>query len=700
MNAKTLAPCALVADDDPVARRLLSELLRQNGFDVVDTGNGQEALAAAANRRPDLVVLDAKMPHVDGYSACAQMRQNEETSSVPIVIITGSDGAESVNQAYDAGATDFIVKPVNWPLLGHRLRYIMRNAGLTQALANSESANQALLRAIPDRILVLDTAGNVKRALDATGQHRNEASPQRVADLFPGYVTKRMLQGIQSALANNEPHTHEYADKKTGTELRYFEARYTPMDSESVLALIRDVTERKQAERKIHTLANFDPLTGLPNRDLFTERCSDALTEAAGSQERITVFHIDLDHFKRVNDAFGHDTGDELLRAVATRLSHCVRAGSARLGHCDVARFGGDEFVVFLRHAPADSSPVALARNIIKAMAEPFMHGETDVVVTPSIGVATAAPPEWDVQELLKKAATAVQSAKDSGRNTYRRYSEIMGSLTIKRICMESELRRALKNNEFEVHYQPKYDANTLELAGAEALLRWTHPQQGPISPGVFIPLAEESGLIVEVGAWMVKDVCRQLGQWNDDGASVPVIALNISGEEFRHGNPVQHLKEACDQAGVSPHQVEVEITESVLLHDIEAVRRCLQELRELGFSIAVDDFGVGYSSLAYLQTFPLSTLKIDRAFVREIQSPDDEAAICSAIVALGKSLKLKVVAEGIETDAQHRCLASKGCDLLQGFLFSKPLPAEQFAEQFNRPPLFLAQPQAEVRTG
>lgn len=675
-------PIAIVADDEPSIRHLLTRMLQGHGFDVVEAENGREALEAAERAPPSLMVLDARMPLLDGYDVCARARQNPALERVPIVMVTGYDETAAVHRAFDAGATDFVSKPVNWPLFGHRLRYVMRNAGLLSALQLSEAANAALLSAIPDRILVVDAQGRIERAL--SGPDATAATAQTLDDLLPGYVARQARTCVAQVLRDGRHVTHEYAALQASQSMRYFEARFTGMDATRVLILIRDVTASKQAQREIFTLSNFDPVTGLPNRTLFTERCRQSVADSAALGTEIALLHVDLDHFARVNDTLGHEIGDDVLRCIAGRLVHCAQERVPDPASVDVARFGGDEFVVFLRDATAESTAVLLARALIGALTDPFVYREHEFVVTASIGIAASASRDASVQTLLKNAATAAHVAKAGGRNGFRLYAETMSARTARRVDLETQLRHALKNDEYVVYYQPKICARSGALAGAEALLRWQHPERGVVPPGEFVPLAEECGLITELGARVVEKVCAQMAAWRDEGFDVPKIAVNISGEEFRNGNPVALLQGACQRHGVAPAQIEVEITESMLLHDIDEVRRALEQLREIGFSLAVDDFGVGYSSLAYLHTFPLHTLKIDRAFIEQIGVPDDPAPICKAIISLARGLGLHVVAEGVETDVQRRCVSAMGCDLLQGYLFDAPLPAADFAQRMT----------------
>jgi diguanylate cyclase (GGDEF)-like protein len=407
------------------------------------------------------------------------------------------------------------------------------------------------------------------------------------------------------------------------------------------------------------------------------------------------VLYVDLDQFKRINDTLGHGTGDALLRQVAERLQSTVGQDTAGGMNAQIARVGGDEFMVVLSGLANADQALQAANKILAAHTAPFLQASYELVISPSIGIAAFPEHGEDVQNLLKHAEGAMYEAKSSGRNQLRVYDKAVNARALKRLSLEIELRRAVENSSLEMYYQPKYDARTLELIGGEALLRWFHPERGQIPTADFIAVAEETGLIGDIGKWAMQRVCRDLGQWRSAGLTLPHVAVNVSGRDFMHPEALLRLSDTVSQANLPASIFELELTEGVLMRDAEAGRRSLLALKEFGFALAVDDFGTGYCSLNYLKRFPLDTLKIDRSFVSDINQDPDDAAIVRAIIALGHSLDLKVVAEGVTTLAQLRFLQNESCDAIQGFLMSAAVPAAEFIELLRLPQRSIVLPES-----
>ena len=679
MSAAGASVRVLVADDDGLLRDIAAATLEGAGFIVETVPTGDAALAACVRHMPDIVLLDVEMPGGDGYQACSNIRTLPGGFDVSIVMVTGLDDPTSINLAYDAGATDFVVKPINWALLVHRIRYVLRGARTIDALRLSEQKNAALLKVIPDGIFLLDAAGMVSHCFSPvaglpTPSHRGMF---HLSELLPEGALVQAMQCLDATL-RGAPAAFEFSLPGEGPAGRQFECRYLPNASGQVLAIVRDITERKQTEAHIHRLTYFDALTGLPNREWIGDYLAKALAEAARSDRRIALLYIDLDQFKRINDTLGHQTGDALLGQVAGRLTDALAymGASGRL-----ARVGGDEFIVVLSGNPAATAAEQAAQRIQAGLAAPFRQGSYEFVVTPSIGIALFPEHGTDAQTLLKNADGAMYEAKASGRNQFRVFTSAVNARVTKRLSLEMELRRAFENAQLEVYYQPQYDARTLRLAGAEALLRWFHPQRGQISTGDFIAVAEETGLIGDIGRWTLQQVCRDLQQWRAAALQVPSIALNVSGRDFMRQDVLLRISRVVEEAHLPASLFELELTEGVLMQDIEGGQRSLHALKEFGFALAVDDFGTGYCSLSYLKRFPLDTLKVDRAFVNDITVDEEDAAIVRAIIGLGHNLGLKLVAEGVETPEQLQFLRAAGCDLIQGFLMSRAIPAAAFAE-------------------
>jgi diguanylate cyclase (GGDEF)-like protein/PAS domain S-box-containing protein len=436
----------------------------------------------------------------------------------------------------------------------------------------------------------------------------------------------------------------------------------------------RDVTETRLAELKVHELARYDGLTGLPNRNMFLGELDRTIARARRQDMRFAVCFIDLDHFKTVNDRLGHAAGDELLRVMATRLRGAVRASDL------VARLGGDEFVVLLEEGGGPGELDALGHKLLTAMGEPVVLQGCTFLVTGSVGLSMFPQDGADAATLLKNADAAMYQAKGRGKNNVQFYTAELADIAARQFELESELRLALAREELLLHYQPRFDVRTGALLGLEALVRWRHPKRGLVPPDEFIPLAEQRGLIVPLGRWVIRAACRQLRDWRAAGLAPPPVAVNLSARQFADDALVGDFQEAMARHGVLAHELEVELTESVLMADPERANEVLQQLCRMGLKIAIDDFGTGYSSLSYLQRFPARTVKIDRSFIRKLPDSSADTAITTAVISMAHSLGLTVVAEGVETPQQLQQLRELGCDEAQGFLLGRPVEAAVLA--------------------
>ena len=457
----------------------------------------------------------------------------------------------------------------------------------------------------------------------------------------------------------------------------------------SMAALVEELENRaeiaKRAERTAKRLAYYDSLTGLPNRHNFVESSESAIAEAYRLEKNVAIVYMDLDDFKKVNDSFGHNVGDSLLCAVADRLTHCVREGDTIARSVSdpmviiPSRLGGDEFTLLIKQLDNPSEAKKVACRIHETLSRPYQIDDQKLSITPSMGVAVFPGDGITVSQLLKNADMAMYQAKDMGRNTVKCFNAEIGEHQAKKLTLERDLSRALEHEELSVHYQAKVDLSSGRIVGAEALLRWEHPQRGVISPMEFIPLAEENGLIVPIGNWVLRKVCSQLVQWQSEDIDPVPIAVNVSARQFTHGNLISLVRDCMGIADVCLGNIEIELTESILMTDTELAVDTLNDLMKMGVKTSLDDFGTGYSSLSYLKLFPLNALKIDRSFVRDIQTDAEDAVIVKAILALSKSLDLKVIAEGVENEFQVNFLKKHGCHEAQGYLFSKPVSTQEF---------------------
>lgn len=690
----------LVVDDDVMVRLLARETLEQAGFRVVEVDDGIRALEAFAKYKPEIVLLDVMMPGKDGYSTCADIREFPGGDDTQILMMTGLNDIESIKRAYEVGSTDFITKPINWVVLGYRVRYMLRAKNAVDNLRRNESRFLDIQRIgrigcwewnIPCnefycseelfRILTVDAIG-----FEAT----YESFLNSVHPLDREFVTN----SFNEAIFNRTPYNIDHRILLPNGEERivHAEAEVSRDENERAVwmaGIMQDITERKLAEEQIYNLAYFDSLTGLPNRLLFKEHLAHALAHADRTGRLAAILFLDLDRFKYINDTLGHGIGDKLLQGVAERLLVCVRksdvVGREEGGGLtsSVARLGGDEFTVLLTDISSVQDAARISQRIITAVSQPFTLDAHEVIVTTSIGISLYPDDGSDIVNLIKNADTAMYYAKDLGRNNFQFYTQSMNVSTLERLALENHLRKALEREEFILHFQPLFDINSTEIIGVEALVRWKHQELGMVSPGEFIPLAEETGLIIQIDEWVLRTACKHAVKWQESGFPPIVMSVNLSGQHFIRENLLETVASALRDTGLDPCYLELELTESVLMKNAEETVSTLRALKAMGVHISIDDFGTGYSSLSYLKRFPLDTLKIDRSFVNEITTDSDSAEITKAIIAMAHSLKLRVLAEGVETEEQLAFLRAHGCEVLQGFLFSRPLPYDDLVTFF-----------------
>ncbi|HEX7156801.1 MAG TPA: EAL domain-containing protein [Burkholderiaceae bacterium] len=699
----------LLVDDDPVVRLLTAAALTERGWRVIEAEDGERALALFAAERPQVVVLDAMMPPPDGFETCERLRRSAGGNHVPILMLTGLDDEDSIARAYEAGATDFFVKTSGqWTLLSERLRYMLRASRMREELVQSQAKLTKAQRIARLGSWEWDFEQRRLRLSDECCQIAGmPPQPDGIADWYAwSQVAEedrvRIEQLFRDSLETGRQMNFECRLMRPDGQVRIVRVeaeveRDQDGRARATHGVMQDVTESKLAEDQIRRLANYDSLTGLPNRRFFREQFALTLDAARAADGLIALLFVDIDRFKQINDTLGHQIGDQMLREIAWRLHATVRETDTVARAADgvddahrqnggpvtdegnrVARLGGDEFTVLLTSIRCDEDLQRIMGRLLESMRQPIHCAGHEVFATASIGVARFPQDGVDVDSLLRKADLAMYAIKEQGGNDWRPFDEAMNTSTATRWHVEAGLHHALDRQELVLFYQPKIDAVTGCIVGAEALMRWKRDGR-LVPPGDFIGAAEDSGLIVPITEWAIAEVCRQLDEWRRLGLPVQPVSVNISSRHFQRGNLVAPVHQSLGRHRLAPELLELELTETVLMSNLDVALPLLQSLKSLGVSISIDDFGTGYSSLAYLRRLPIDTLKIDRSFVRELESSPDSAAIVAAIIAMGRALKLRVVAEGVETRAQMLSLHAQNCRLMQGYLFARPLPADEF---------------------
>ncbi len=574
-----------------------------------------------------------------------------------------------------------------------RLQALTARIGIALQVMNDQSRLRlqgAAMGAAANAIVITDAVGRIAWVNDAftrlSGYSLDEAAGETLRLLRSGEQTDSFYHELWTTIQAGRVWRGELIERRKDGSLYTVEQTITPMRDRGgrinhFVAVHEDITERKKAEAQVRYLSSYDALTGLPNRGLFRQKLIQAIARGEATEQPLAVLFLDLDHFNRVNDTMGHELGDRLLRAIVDRLAICTRSADT------LARVGGDEFAVILTEAAGSEAVAAQARRLLAAVTDPYEIEGHHIQVGGSVGVALYPEDAVDPDQLIKNADTAMYGAIREAPNGYRFFSNTMNEEMQARVGLERDLRRALSRDQFELHYQPQLEILTGRIIGLEALVRWNHPEQGQIMPGRFIPLAEESGLIVPLGDLVLDLACRQLRAWLDAGLAVVPVAVNLSAAQLRLPDLVENLRRLLATHAIEPRWIELELTESGIMEDAGAAVRTLYELAEAGIKLAIDDFGTGYSSLSYLKRFPVAKLKIDKSFVHSLGEPDgNDAAIARAIITLGHSLGMTVVSEGVETEEQLAYLRSQGCDAVQGYLFSRPLPAAQVPALFGPP--------------
>ncbi|MES9894472.1 MAG: EAL domain-containing protein [Candidatus Thiodiazotropha endolucinida] len=679
----------LIVEDLPYDAELMALRLRDEGFDLDYTRVQREsAYLEALEKSPDLILCDWHLPQFSGQRALSLLRQ--QNLDIPFIIVSGGIGEEAAVDALRQGANDYVLKdrPAR---LGEAVRRVLIDKQLRMAHRTAEEKLRLADRAFQNTaegITVTDASGNIvstNPAFEAiTGYSHEEVLGLNPRVLKSGHHPDSFYKEMWDTLLLTGHWRGEIWNRRKNGDaypewLTISAVKDGNDETTHYVGVFTDISQIKEAQDQINFLAHHDALTRLPNRALFRERFDHALMHARRENASIALLFLDLDRFKTVNDTLGHPVGDQVLLEVSKRMNQIIRASDT------LARLGGDEFVLLLEEQTDAQHAAVVARKLIDLFSRPMIIGEHELVVTASIGITLYPNDGDDPDKLIRHADRAMYEAKQQGRNTYRFFTQALTEGALERLMMENDLRRAVARNELILHYQPIVNLETRQLQGIEALVRWQHPEQGLIAPGLFIELAEEIGIIGEIGQWVLRAACSQLAKWDRDGFKVPRISVNLSVQQIDREGLVTMVSEELNNSGLSPERLELEVTESMLIRNPELSRTVLSELRTLGVKFAIDDFGTGYSSLAYLKLLPLDHLKIDQSFVRDIGKDANDEAIVRAIIGMSKSLGLESVAEGVEEAHQARFLQQAGSDLAQGYLYSRPLPADEIFSNWIR---------------
>ncbi len=686
VSAETgLGTSILIVDDEPGQRESLMQMIGLYGYQIETAADGTVAIDWLNNEDFDLVLLDLNMPGLSGFEVIDYVVEN--TIPCKIVVVSGEVSFESARSALKKGAHDFVKKPY----APDELLATIQNATATkrledqksvveQKLSKSEYLHRFIVEHSPDIVFMLNTDGRFTFLNDAAYNTLGYSSDELLGEHYSMIVSEQSRESARFVFTERRTGVRKSQNvelklKCQGeSEYRYFDTSAMSMkfndfegrQVQGTYGVARDVTENKRVQELINFPAYYDILTKLPNRSLMEDRLSIAITQARRSKENLAVMFLDLDRFKWINDTLGHRIGDRKLQAVSQRMENCIRSGDT------LARFGGDEFVLVLPKVEHHRDAEFIANKILKELKRPFVIDQHELYVSGSIGIAIYPEAGETRDTLIQSADIAMYRVKERGKNGFEFFSEEMNIVSNTRLAVERELRKALVSDDFKVCYHPQVNAKTEEVVGFEALIRWHHAEKGIIFPDDFIPIAEETGLILDIGNYVLETACHDLACWRKDGAEQVRVSINFSAIQVQQDDFIEHIVDTLQRHNLPGSCLEIEITENIIMNDMSRVIQKLRGLTELGIKIAVDDFGTGHSSLSYLQHFPISTLKIDKSFVSAIQINQGGTSIVDAIVAMAHGLNLNLVAEGVETDRQLEYLIKVGCAEIQGWLFGK----------------------------
>lgn len=694
----------LVIEDDPNYFVLLNERLSQNralGMELIRSKQMQSGLERLREGDIDVVLLDLTLPDSQGLQSYLTVRQ--AFPSVPVIILTSVDDDELAARAVAEGAQDYLtkgsfdrdllVKSIYYAISRNRVqaqlqKYYLETEASKRTLQEREERFRSLVSNIPGAVYRFTVGKNGQGIIEFFSDMIGEMTGRPAEDFMGKDISKfqdlilpqdfaTVKDAMLKAVEHGESFGIDYRIRHRDGDFRWVHDQGRGMKDASgrvfyLDGVIFDVTERTKEKERFNQLVYYDSLTGLPNRELFVDRLDQALSLSQRKKDGCAVLALDLDHFKRINDTLGHVIGDQLIKAVSVRILKTVYTSDT------VTRISGGNFMILLPNLAAHENAENVANKILTAFKSPFRINEHELFTTCSIGIAISPGDGATSGALMKNADAAMHLSKERGKDRYQLFSSAIANSSFERLVLENSLRRALERQEFKLFYQPQLDLRTGKVDCVEALIRWQHPDLGFIPPMEFIPIAEETGLIHAIGDWVLQTACEQKKAWNAMGFKDIRIAINLSARQFHYANLVELISNAVKKFHTDPRGLELELTETTLMDRLEETTETLRKLKDMGLSISIDDFGTGYSSLMYLKTFPIDSIKIDKSFVHDVTTDMDDSAITQAIISMAHSLKMEVVAEGVENSSQLEVLKRQGCDIMQGYLFSKAIPAEE----------------------
>ncbi len=684
----------LIVDDVPANLLALHSVLDCPDYQLIEADSGEAALEILFQQQDfALILMDVQMPGLNGFETVDMIKSRKQCANIPVIFLTAiSKEDKYVKHGYRTGAIDYITKPYDAEILQGKVAafveiYCAKEQLRAEVIRRKKTEHQLRLTSkvfecagegmmITDRHTVIETVNPTFEEI--TGYSSDEVVGQTPKLLSSGRQPEDFYQVMWDSLKKHGEWEGEIFNRRKSGEIYPEWLKIVALKNEldevtNYIGSFSDISAHTSTRQRLYHLAHYDSVTELPNRVLFTQVLEHELVNAKRRKSTLAVFFMDLDHFKDINDSLGHAAGDELLKEVSKRLLCCKRDNDL------VARQGGDEFTGVLIDLSHAEDVALVAGRILKELAAPVTLGNDQVHISGSIGLSVYPDDGDDVETLTRKADRAMYHAKESGRNNFQFYSEQMHVDSLRRIELEAKLRLAIKHEEFELYYQPQVETGSGKVMGMETLIRWHHPEDGMISPAEFIPLAEETGLIVPIGTWVLRTACAQAKAWLDQGLPQMLLSVNLSSHQFRKKEFMQVLHAALSDSGLPSELLQLELTERIIMHEDDFTISRLQTIHDVGIHLSIDDFGTGYSSMSYLKRFPLNELKIDKSFIDDLCSNEDDAIIVAAMINLAHGLKLHVIAEGVEDSAQLNWLEWHGCDAIQGYYFSRPLPATEF---------------------